>query len=79
LRAEADLPGYHKRTQLSLSPIIVWRDIAILGPMVKSLSFLTKDILDLLNSRVSGLMISNIDDCIFDFCRLPFELSVCYI
>jgi len=34
LRAEADLPGYHKRAKFTLGPIVVRRNIAIIRPVI---------------------------------------------
>ena len=76
LRAGTDLPGYHKRTQFTLGPIIVRWYITVICPAIWSLGFFAKYILYLLYGGMPGLAVSDLDYCRFDSCRLAFELFI---
>ena len=54
-------------TKFSLNQIIICRDFAVNGPMVKPVGLLAKDVLD---SGVFGVAISNFKINLFDASRI---------
>jgi len=79
LGAEADFSGDDQWPKFTLGEVVVGRNRPIGSPVIKSIGFLTKDVLYLLDGWMPGRAVCDLDDFVFDFFSLLFELFVTYL